>query len=656
MADLPLDQAVARFQENEERIDKFVNAPNGEEDYETSGGVKVPALPKLLPAVIDAKETAETAATTAQGAALAAMQYAGVFRSTAAALLATTEGQAFGIPATGQAEAIAIFTHDEGGIATDTGRRVVDASVLDEFRTNLQNMNSYTGDEALTPIVTDAFGKILVGINKATGYAEIRLSPDDPVIYGIVSGAVGSSLPSSLWELEDDQSKAVLVADAYGRELLSLDHGSKRLLVYGSPQMTDAVALATRPSLLAAAIRPPVTQINAVIIISQSLGVGATAQPAISLVQPYLNITFVAGTKASKAGSTGSNPGTDAFKGLVEDNLAADDGINRGETICSGLANSAVEYAAAGLGIAPFEFVIFASTSGHGGYRLDQLDFGSSWIQVFKDHVTELAARAAEASQSVRVHTTPFLQGESDTHVTGNYGEYKARELQFQEDAEAFIQANINGDSIPVPFQSYQTPYRTQENDGEVAMAQLDLCREHPEKFRFVTPIYHMPFSDGVHLTAVGYKWLGRHFGRDLKRYVHDGEYASYVKPLSATVKGNVVSINFDSEFPLTLDSDSLPFATDFGFAVHADGNPLAISRVQLRSYRTVEITLAEPPVGELQVRYALDYLAPGVEITQGGFGNLRDTDPEIWRYDGVDYPMYRMSPAFKLAVIQLES
>lgn len=53
MAQLPIKQAVPRFQENEDRVNIFVNAPTGEDYYTTSEGENVKTLPKL---VIDAEQ------------------------------------------------------------------------------------------------------------------------------------------------------------------------------------------------------------------------------------------------------------------------------------------------------------------------------------------------------------------------------------------------------------------------------------------------------------------------------------------------------------------------------------------------------------------------------------------------------------------------
>lgn len=86
MAELPLDEAVQRFQANEERINKFFNAPDGEESFETSGGQIVPVLPKMIEAVSAKADQAGAAATRAEAARDGSMLSKGIWPTTAAGI------------------------------------------------------------------------------------------------------------------------------------------------------------------------------------------------------------------------------------------------------------------------------------------------------------------------------------------------------------------------------------------------------------------------------------------------------------------------------------------------------------------------------------------------------------------------------------------
>lgn len=84
MAQLPLDEGVNRFQQNEERIDKFVNDPTG---YVSSTGQNVESIPAFLERIeSEISATGAIAITEAnKDAALAAQSAAGTASDTAAA-------------------------------------------------------------------------------------------------------------------------------------------------------------------------------------------------------------------------------------------------------------------------------------------------------------------------------------------------------------------------------------------------------------------------------------------------------------------------------------------------------------------------------------------------------------------------------------------
>ncbi len=133
MSQLPVDQGLTRFKQNEERLDNFVNTQDG---YVTSGGQAVESLPAFiarkelevdgivtqsLSAVTAAVVEAEAAQTGAEVARDAAQLSAGVYPSTAAGLAATTNGQYFNVPA-GDANASLILYLNSAGSAVEQKR------------------------------------------------------------------------------------------------------------------------------------------------------------------------------------------------------------------------------------------------------------------------------------------------------------------------------------------------------------------------------------------------------------------------------------------------------------------------------------------------------------------------------------------------------
>lgn len=95
MAQLPVEQGLVRFQENEERIDKFVNDRAG---YTATGGQAVPSLRALAQQV--------------------AQFFGGIYQTTSAGIAATTNGQYFSVPSGSVASAILNLYQNVSGTAT----------------------------------------------------------------------------------------------------------------------------------------------------------------------------------------------------------------------------------------------------------------------------------------------------------------------------------------------------------------------------------------------------------------------------------------------------------------------------------------------------------------------------------------------------------
>lgn len=131
MTDLPFDQAVQRFQDNEARLNVFVNAPADEIAYQTTEGESVPTLPQLLPAVQSASAAATAGAIRAEAAADAAQLAGDVHPSIAAGLLATTPGNYFSVPSTLSSESLILYLHAAGGEAEEIKRYPSEGAVTD---------------------------------------------------------------------------------------------------------------------------------------------------------------------------------------------------------------------------------------------------------------------------------------------------------------------------------------------------------------------------------------------------------------------------------------------------------------------------------------------------------------------------------------------
>lgn len=452
-----------------------------------------------------------------------------------------------------------------------------------------KGMVEYTGSGTIIPILTDKEYKVLLGVNKNTGE---------------VVGNFTSNSGSSTTTIEQSKTKAL------SENLRVKESGIKHFVFYG-----------------------------------QSLSVGATATTILSSTQPYQNITFDTGPKMNGSTATGTKP-------LVEDAVspAPDGGSNRGETPCSGAANTATMLAYRDNGIDPSNNIIFSSTAGKGGTAIAALSKGSSWYSsVFINHVN----RAKElVGSSYSLPVMAWVQGEQDAANNLDYASYKTALNQLQTDVETDVKA-ITGQVSPVHLLTYQMSYRAVSNP-QIAQAQYDLTNENAKVY-LVTPTYMFPHNSGdkVHLTSVGYKWMGAYYGRAYKELVHDNIEPRSLKVLSSTVKGAVIKVKFDvPQLPLRIDTTTLSPTTNFGFKVTASGQEVAIKQVRTKN-EYVELELYSSPTGELKVRYGLDYLGTGLTILNGGSGNICDSTTET--INGEDKPMFYIAPHFELKVQKLE-
>lgn len=381
-------------------------------------------------------------------------------------------------------------------------------------------------------------------------------------------------------------------------------------------------------------------KINFLLAYGQSLSTGVFAQSVLSLTQPYNNITFSSGVRGNGGDFSGVKP-------LVEDSKTPtpDEQTSVGETVCSGAANYASLSMYRDNGINPAEHVIFSSTAGHGGYTISQLAKGSSWYNSqFMAHLRG----ATNLNNDIALHAIAWLQGETDS-INSSYT--KAAHLaaleKLQKDVTDDAQVTT-GQGSPVMFMTYQHSSRVKLNDA-VPLALLEACQTS-DYFYFVAPTYAFPhYSDGLHLMAVGYKWIGAYYGRAYKQAVIDGNKPLSIMPKGATYLGNKITVRFTVPVPpLVLDVTNLASTKDFGFSVAGK----TITSIEVSGGNSVIITLDSNVTGVTQVRYAFDNLAPSLNISNGASGNLRDSCSDTCIVDGLVKPMFYLCPHFKINAI----
>lgn len=421
---------------------------------------------------------------------------------------------------------------------------------------------------------------------------------------------------------------------------------------------------------------------NGLIYYGESLSTGVTpyGPTAVSLTQPNFNLTFGAGPKASKAGNAfgGINIGTDTVKALVEDTLTGADnnggGGTEGETMCSGAANGAAEYAALYLGVPTANFVIFSSTAGHGGYKWLQLQKGAAWYQNLKDHVSEAAARAAAAGKTYVIHAVVLVLGHNDatayntataTIATARAG-FLASSLQFVADINTDLPPLVNAvmsaaglalQTTKVHLLMSQLGSLGTTNGGKgVMLAQMDAAAQSP-LIHLTGPRWDKDYvqngnTDGTHMSALGYQKQGQIDGRAYAQLVQDGRNPDVLWPLSVTIRGTSLIARFRvPRTPLVLDTVNYGLTNQFGFRLFDTGGDIAMSNITAQG-STVAATLARATSNGAvpTLNFALDYLAAG-KATAGNpaTGNLRDSSTHGYYEGGVFVPLWHVSPSFQL-------
>ena len=68
---------------------------------------------------------------------------------------------------------------------------------------------------------------------------------------------------------------------------------------------------------------------------------------------------------------------------------------------------------------------------------------------------------------------------------------------------------------------------------------------QNPTKTVLVCPKYFFPYSDGLHLTAAGYRWLGEYYAKAYYQQVVQGQRWSPLRPAQITRSNETIIINF---------------------------------------------------------------------------------------------------------------
>jgi hypothetical protein len=363
--------------------------------------------------------------------------------------------------------------------------------------------------------------------------------------------------------------------------------------------------------------------VNHLLCTGQSLSVGSGGSPALSTTQPFANKMFNTGVLAGGTNLT-------SFVPLVEAAV---------ETMSSGLANQVTKLASEVVlkALPPPEntHALLVSCHGVGGQPYSALKKGTT---PYANGLAQMkAAQSISTTQKLSyvIRGVTAVHGESD-QSSGNTA-YAANLATWQSDYETDAKA-LTGQTEPVPFFHTQISCWTKYNSktSTIPLQQLQASVTSGGKIVMVGPKYFLPYTDGVHLTNVGYRWMGEYYAKAYTRVILERAAWEPLRPTTVTRSGAVITVQFIVPSPpLVLDTTRVSDPGHNGFEYWDDSAaPPAISKVALAGADKVEITLASAPAGKTRsIRYAYTgTVGAAAGPTTGPRGNLRDSDAAVSR------------------------
>ncbi|WP_270530132.1 hypothetical protein [Klebsiella pneumoniae] len=543
-------------------------------------------------------------------------------------------------------DVLAIEVINNGGTLEATGRKMPSQAYIDAFNEYFSAMSKYVN--------------LISGFTGSSPYP-IAISKDNNIILGYneqMQALQGLDMQSALQYISNMSGLGVSNFKGNYSSVIPIVVGNNNNIILGYDVAASKI-VGLFPDMGSGEQYPPYiieplpfdtnqVAINYIMSYGQSLSIGVEAGSLISIAQPYSNKTFGSGVRGNGGDFSSQKP-------LVEDDAKpTPDGSStpEAETVCSGMANYASLCAYRENGVLPADHVIFSSAAGHGSYTIAQLSKGSSWYNSeFLNHIHG----AKNLNSDIALHAIAWLQGETDsTNPSHTQAQHLAALLKLQVDVTADAQA-ITGQTSPVMFLTYQHSSRVKVNDA-VPLALLDACQVS-DYFYFVAPTYPFPHAaDGLHLLALGYKWIGAYYGRAYKQAVIDGIKPKAITPKGVIWNGDKVTVQFEvPNPPLVFDTTNLAPTQNYGFSVYAGGVLQSISSIEVSNGNSVVITLGSAPTTPPKVCYAFDYLGSGLNIQNGASGNLRDSNADTCVINGDRKPLFYICPHFKLDAITEE-
>jgi hypothetical protein len=380
----------------------------------------------------------------------------------------------------------------------------------------------------------------------------------------------------------------------------------------------------------------------------ESTACGTSSGPALSVTQPYSNLTFAGGVKSD----TGSD--ITSTIALIEDNKGEDAVVTGGfgETPISSAANHAVRLGAIERGVRPSRFTIFGFTAGHGGSKVADISKGTTYYTRLMTQVAAAKTLASAATKILLIPAIDLIIGINDAAAGTAYATVLSQLQALQSDMEGDVQTALTQASPIHMLISQQSQYNNIATD--TTRAQAAACHLS-RRIHMVCPQYFLARVDGTHFTNLSTIRLGHYFGRAFNALIN-GLPTPALTAVSAVADGTALTIHFAVPVaPIVLDTTTLGAATDKGIKVVDGTGTLTLSSIVAGADgKSITATLNRTLGTSPKCRIGLDFAAATVTATSGTATNIRDSSADTHVTSGTTYQMYNWAVADELDVIKL--
>ena len=615
---------------------------------------------------VTSSASASASAVTAQTARDAAIAgAAGYYATTAAGLTGTALNAYFAVPVSGANDAVILYRHDAGPVATEITRLPSSVGLASGLAGVLAGASASAMDDPdYFFVFSDDNDRIALGSRIADG----ALIASASEIAGINTSA--SDDPDYMWTVADAFDAVGMGQRFDGGSVLAAggatiypsdDPDWMAVMVDPSDRIVAGLRIDgtvyTKGGTGSGTVAGKYSTINGLWIMGQSLGGGWEGLPLVTTATTaWGNLMFSRGVRTWLLGDHVADPQnrgplTMQFAPMLE--IGTSTGL--GETIAHGMADHIKTHATGRYGVNPASAPVFMPAySGWSSRQIQELTSANEETNVLEpvayqqgggyyatsiDNARQAVALAAASGQTFGVSAFIWMQGESQGGPTGGLYQHRwdseagTNELarpagqQWYRDAliahrtqwDADVRA-LTGQTRPIPMLTYQTL-------GPAGEAQLMAAVQDPNIYMVGNHSW-MPCAENsrygsdapgnvVHMAADGYRWFGEQVGKVLGR-VLDGEEWTPLAPTKATLAADRLSILVEYDVPrapLVIDTDFVPeqragtgpYTSLRGYEVlsYAAGAAANIVSVTAERGDAVRIVLSSAlPTGGYYVRY----------------------------------------------------